>query len=286
MRGRTALSSSVFVVIVALTSTVMAFAAAGLLLVEAGWTHARRATSAGAAADIRDGQQLLRAMHDRYAQDWYETLSFQQDAITHNEDGTTKKEIWYEAAMLPGRLRIDIGNEPGASGVPKPEDSHGMLVANNTIILFKNGEVTSERPFVHMLLVLGFDVYKQPPETTIAVVKEQGYDLSKVHQENFNGEPMFVVGAEQGDLKTKQFWVEQKRLLFVRLIKPDDQEPAKSDDERFLDYRKMPVGWVSARVEFYKDGRMEFHEVYANIQANPKLDAAMFDPRRLKARAK
>lgn len=233
------------------------------------------------AAEIRDGEQLLRAMHDRYAKDWYETLSFQQDSITHKADGTDKKEIWYEAAMLPGRLRIDIANNAEMKGMPKPEDSHGMLVAEEKLIIFKNGAVTTSRPFVHMLLVLGFDVYKQLAETTIAQVKGQGYDLSKLHEEGFEGEPMYVVGADQGDLKTKQFWIEKKRLLFVRLVKPDDQDPAKTDDERFLDYKKLPVGWVAARVEFYKDGRNEFSEVYANIKANPKLDPATFDPKTL-----
>jgi len=248
-------------------------------------------TRAGRAAEIRDGAELLRAVHGRYAKDWYETLSFQQDAITHHEDGKDTKEIWYEAAMLPGRLRIDITSngdpQPGYQpGTPLAGDSHGMLVADNTLTLFKNGAVASQQPFVHMLLVLGFDVYKQPAETTIAQVKKEGFDLSKVHEENWDGETVYVVGADQGDLKTRQFWISKDRLLFVRLIQPDRQDPSKTTDTRFLDYRKLSVGLVAARVEFYVDGKNVFSEIYANMKADPKLDAGFFDVKQFKAQVK
>jgi hypothetical protein len=51
-------------------------------------------------AKISDGKDLLRAMHDRYQHDWYETLTLEQASITHNPDGTSKSEIWHEALML------------------------------------------------------------------------------------------------------------------------------------------------------------------------------------------
>src|ERR1700677_4499414 len=60
-------------------------------------------------ARIGDGKDLLRAMHDRYQHDWYQTLTFEQTSTTHNPDGSSKTEIWHEAAMLPGNLRVDFG---------------------------------------------------------------------------------------------------------------------------------------------------------------------------------
>ena len=114
------------------------------------------------AAEIRDGEGVLRAMHDRYAKDWYETLTFTQKSTTHKPDGTNSSETWFESALLPGKLRIDIG---------PASDGNGMLVADGTLTMFKGGQVTGSRPLVHMLLVLGFDVYKQTPEATIAQEK-------------------------------------------------------------------------------------------------------------------
>jgi hypothetical protein len=222
------------------------------------------------AQDIRDGESLLRAMHDRYQNDWYETLTFTQKSTTHNPDGTDKSEIWHEAALLPGKLRIDMG--PLADG-------NGMLVAAGTLTSFKNGQVSASRPFVHMLLVLGFDVYRQPPQTTIDQVKGQGFDLSKLREDTWEGEPVYVVGAAKGDLKSKQFWIEKKRLLFVRMIQPDRTDPAKTADSRFADYRQLAVGLVAARVEFFVDGKNVFSEEYSEIELNPKLDPAVFDPK-------
>jgi hypothetical protein len=221
-------------------------------------------------AKTRDGKDLLRAMHDRYQHDWYETLTFEQTSTTHNPDGTSKSEIWHEAAMLPGRLRIDIGN---------PGQGNGALIADGTLTRFRGGKATTSRPFVHMLLVLGFDVYRQSARRTIAQVTGQGFDLSKLHEGTWEGEPAYVVGADAGDSKTRQFWIDKKRLLFVRIIEPDQGDSTKTDDIRFTDYRKVSPGWVAARVELYVAGRNTFTEQYADIRVNPRLDPAIFDPR-------
>lgn len=222
-------------------------------------------------AKIADGKDLIRAMHERYRHDWYETLTFEQASITHNPDGTSKSEIWHEAAMLPGRLRIDMG---------EPRQGNGALIADGKLTRFQAGKATVSRPLVHMLLVLGFDVYRQPARRTIEEVASQGFDLTKMHEDTWDGAAVYVVGADAGDLRTKQFWIDRKRLLFVRLIEPDERDRTKTDDTRFTDYRRTSPGWVAARVEFYLGGRNVFSEHYSDIQVNPKLDPAIFDPRR------
>lgn len=209
-------------------------------------------------------------MHERYQNNWYETLTFTQKSTTHNDDGTDKSEIWHEAMLLPGKLRIDIG---------QPADGNGMLVANGALTSFQNGKASDSRPFIHMLLVLGFDVYRQPPQVTIDQTKGQGFDLTKLHEDTWDGEPVYVVGADKGDLKSRQFWVEKKRLLFVRMITPDRRDAAKTSDSQFADYRQLSVGWVAARVEFFVEGKNVFSEEYSEIQTNPKLDPAVFDPK-------
>jgi hypothetical protein len=221
------------------------------------------------AQQIHSGEALLRAMHDRYQASWYETLTFTQKSTTYNPDGTTKVETWHEAALLPGRLRIDIG---------PPTDGNGYLMVDGKFAAFKAGEVTESAPLVNMLLVLGFDVYRQPPEVTSNVVKGEGYDLTKFHEDIFEGQPVYVVGAEKGDLKSKQFWVEKDRLLFVRLFEPAHGDLKRIDDIRFADYRRLANAWVAARVEVHAEGKLVFSEDYTDIQANVKLAPGVFDP--------
>ena len=134
------------------------------------------------------------------------------------------------------------------------------------------------RPLVNMLLVLGFDVYRQDPQTTADVVKGQGYDLSKLRDDTWEGHPVYVVGADKGDLQSKQFWVTKDTLLFVREIEPAQGDPKKLEDIRFTDYRPLAGTWVAARVEIHSDDKLIFSEDYTDIQANVKLADGTFDP--------
>ena len=221
--------------------------------------------------EIRDGQALLTAMHDRYKDSWYDSVVFKEKAITLNPDGTSTTEIWDEALQLPGKLRINKG--PSSEG-------NGFVFIDGTLTTFQKGKASGPRPYVHMLLVLGFDVYRQDPKTTIGQVKSQGFDLTQIHEEKWDGQDVYVVGAAKGDLKSKQFWIEKKRLLFVRLIEPDEHDAAKIHDSRFRDYRKLSIGWISARVEFYTDGKNIFNEDYFDMKANAKFEPALFDPKK------
>jgi len=241
----------------------MKFASAGLAVVLA-------AAGAVQAGEVKSGEALVKAMHDRYAATWYKTVTFVQKSTTYNADGTSKAETWYEAALLPGRLRIDIG---------KPSDGNGYLLVDGSVTIFKDGQVKTTRQQVNMLLVLGFDVYAQSPETTLAIARQEGFDATKFHEDTWEGKPVYVFGAEKGDLKSKQFWVEKDRLLFVRLLESDSADPNKTQDIRFADYRKLGGGWIAALVEVHSDGKKVFSEEYSDIQKDVKLDPAVFDPK-------
>lgn len=224
------------------------------------WAHAQ---------EIRNGEDLLRAMHERYKNSWYQTVTFTQRSTTYKPDGTSSGDTWYEAAAIPGKLRIDLGS---------PATGNGYLFVDGEVTVIKGNKIVDRRHSVNMLLVLGFDVYRQDPGETTKIVKEEGYDLSKLRQDSWAGRPVYVVGAMAGDLKSKQFWVEKESLLFVREIEPARNNAGESDDIRFTNYRRLAGAWIAAGVEVYSGGRKVFSEDYSDIQANVKLDPAMFDP--------
>jgi hypothetical protein len=226
------------------------------------------AAGPGKAAEVKSGEALVKAMHDRYAKSWYSTVTFVQKSTTYNPDGTTKVETWYEAAQLPGKLRIDIGS---------PSDGNGYLMVDGNLSVFQKGEVKASLRQVNMLLVLGFDVYTQPPEATLAIAKQEGFDAAKFHEDIWEGTPVYVFGAVEGDLKSKQFWIEKDRLLFVRLIEPGRADPAKTRDIRFADYRPLGKAWIAALVEVYDGNKKVFSEEYSEIHQDVKLDPVVFD---------
>lgn len=228
------------------------------------------AAAATFAGDIRSGEDLITAMHKKYDGKWYKTLTFKQITTHYDADGTSKAETWYEALSAPGKLRIDI----------EPLDKrNGILFADGKIWTYRDGKVVANgRPFVHPLLILGFDVYMQPPETTIAQVKDMGIDLSVIHTEKWQGKDVYVIGAKQGDLATPQFWVTKKDLLFVRLVQLAGKDKKTVQETQFNKYVRSGGGWVAAEVEFMVDGKRTTSEEYSEIQTGVDLDAGLWDP--------
>ncbi|MFN6962639.1 MAG: hypothetical protein ACK4S4_02615 [Pyrinomonadaceae bacterium] len=226
------------------------------------------ATPAFAAA-IKNGEDLLAAMHARYAGKWYKTLTFIQKTTNYKPDGTSTVETWYEAMSLPGKLRIDI--DPSEKG-------NGILFANGKIYTFRDGKLAAERPLVHPLMVLGFDVYGQPVETTIGQVKGLGIDLSTIYEEKWQGRDVYVIGAKQGDLTRPQVWVDKKNLYFVRLIQLVGKDKKNVQEIQFNKYFKIKGGWVAPEVIFIVDGKTTTLEEYSDVQANVDLNADLWDP--------
>jgi hypothetical protein len=153
-----------------------------------------------------DGAELVRLMHDRYVAKWYTTLTFTQATQRRTAADTMVHETWYEAMKLPGRLRIDVG---APSGDPV------ILFARDSIFVRRGGQNLPARAGRNPLLLLGFDIYTQPIERSVSVLREEGFDLSKMHEGTWQGRRVFIVGAMPGDTTSKQFWIDADRLVFV-----------------------------------------------------------------------
>ncbi len=222
----------------------------------------------------RDGRALIRAMHDRYAASWYRTLAFTQHNTAFDTAGRETHSTWSEYATLPGKLRIDF----------LPADSGGGVIFRaDTEYVFAGDSLSRAIPLIHPLLVLGFDVYLQPVDTSLAKLERLGFDLSSVHEDTWQGRPVYVVGAVRGDLRRRQFWVDRERLVFVRMLEPERRDTSRVAETRFEDYRPAGDAWLSARVVFLQGGRPVWKEEYVDIRIGQPLDSALFDPRRFAA---
>lgn len=217
-----------------------------------------------------DGRQVIKAMHQRYAGKWYRTLSFVQQNTATRPDGTQERSVWREYAAIPGKLRIEF--EPVAEG-------NGALFVNDSQFVFNADTLVSATAFVHPLMVLGFDVYFDPVEQTAARLERLKFDLTTVHEDTWEGRPVWVVGARRGDLRTRQFWVDKERLVFVRLLEPGQRDSTRTSDIRFNKYRPVGDAWLSPEVVFLVDGRERWLEEYTEVETNIPLQDALFDPR-------
>ena len=176
------------------------------------------------AAKITNSKDLVQAMQKKYAKSWYKTATFVQKTTNIDKDGNQKVEIWYEALSVPGSLRIDF---------TPTKDGNGILFTNSRIYVFKNGKVDSNRPFVHPLMILGFDIYRLPQADVMEKLKGLKFDLSIFREDTWQGRPVYVVGAKAGDLRSPQFWIDQKNLYFVRMIRPSARDGAQTQESQF-----------------------------------------------------
>jgi outer membrane lipoprotein-sorting protein len=221
------------------------------------------------AAKITTTEDVVQAMQMKYAKSWYKTATFVQKTTNIDKDGNQKIETWYEAMSLPGSLRIDF---------TPTKDGNGILFTNSQIYVFKNGKVDSNRPYVHPLMVLGFDVYRLPQTDVIEKLKGLKFDLSIFREDTWQGRPVYVVGAKAGDLHSAQFWIDQKNLYFVRMIRPAGKDGAQTQETQFNKYQKLGGGWMSPEVIFSVDGKVVTTEEYSELRANVALDPKLFDP--------
>jgi outer membrane lipoprotein-sorting protein len=220
-------------------------------------------------AKISDTNELIAAMQKQYGKSWYKTATFVQETTNIQPDGTSKVETWYEAMSVPGTLRIDF--TPTTEG-------NGILFTGGKIFVFKNGKVETERPFEHPLLILGFDIYRSPATEVITKLQALKFDLSQFREDTWQGRPVYVVGAKAGDLHSPQFWIDQKNLYFVRMLRPAGKDGAQTQETQFNKYQKLGGGWIAPEVIFMVDGKVVTTEKYSDMRADVELDPKLFDP--------
>lgn len=215
------------------------------------------------------GEAVIRAMHDKYADSWYKTLSFTQKTTRRTPADTMLIETWQERAMIPGYLRIDMQRATGDLSV---------VYGGDSLFAWRGDSVLNRVATRNILMVIGFDVYRQPPETTIAVLQREHYPMSPLREDTWKGRPVYVIGAAAGDLHSHQLWIDKDRLLFVRAIEPDQRDSTKIIDFRFDNYQKASGGWLSETVEMYRDGKLFQREEYSDVKTNIPVDPKIFAP--------
>jgi hypothetical protein len=219
---------------------------------------------------VPTGTQIVQSMHDKYAGKWFKTLTFVQKT-TRQKDGKDTVQTWYESASLPGRLRIDVGN---------PSEGNGVLYRHDSTYQMTSGSVDKAVAGGNPLLPLLFDVYVVPVSQTIADVQNAlKIDLSKVRQSTWDGRPVYIIGADSGNERAPQVWIDTERLVVLRQIFAlgSDSSPTYIDGQ-LKQYRPIGKSWIAPQCEFYIAGKLLQREDYTDIKADVPLSEALFDP--------
>ncbi|MEO8575988.1 MAG: hypothetical protein ABI556_04775 [Gemmatimonadales bacterium] len=227
---------------------------------------------APAKSSITSSRQLVREMHDRYAENWYRTLRFEQTNTFYTSSGKEQKSRWIENLSVPGKLRIDF--EPLAS-------KSGLLILNNRVTTFDNGRKVDTRRSIQPILTLTADVYAIPAAVTMRRLDSLKIDLEKFRSDKLNKKRVYVVGADEGDLESNQIWIDADKLLLVRFIQSDKRGDRKIvTDTRVGEYREIDGFPVAHEFVSHRDGKIFFREQYEKVRVNEPIPASVFDPSR------
>lgn len=228
--------------------------------------------SPSASAAPRTGTDVFRLMHDRYAGKWYGSVAFTQMTEIALPNDSIVRQTWYETGRMPGLLRIDRAAKDGKNVV---------IFRGDSTYVRRNGGAFVGRKSRNTLMTLGFDVYAQAPERSAEIMTSEGYDMSKVSEATWEGRPVWVVGALAGDSATRQFWVDQERLVYVRSLEPGLRDSTKQAEIIFGGYEPLAGGWIAKTVTVREGGKLLQREQYSDVVANVPAPDEMFDPARI-----
>jgi hypothetical protein len=223
-------------------------------------------------ARITSGNGLLKAMHDRYDGKYLRTISFLQNNTSYTPSGQERKSQWYEHLEAPGKLRIAF--------LPATQKS-GLVLVDNRIATFDNGIRVDFRPSINPLLLLTTDVYVSPLPSVTRDLDSLHVDTEIIRSDEWEGQPVYVVGAKAGDSTANQFWVDKDNLRLVRFI-----QSAKAGDRtivsdtRVKSYKEIQGFDVPTEFLVIRNGRPVWREEYADVRINEDFPAGTFDQAR------
>jgi hypothetical protein len=206
-------------------------------------------------------------MYEMYQGTWYERLHIEQE-VTYFKDGRPDRtEVWNEVLELPGNVCSIVGSI---------EDGNREVYTGDTVYIFREDSLVHKSKTVHSTLLLGFDVYLQDPERTVAQLTEAGFAMERLHESTWRNRPVYVIGAQKGDLESNQFWVDRERLVLVRKVERSVSGKNLIETE-FNEYTQLGDGWIAMELVFKRNGELALSEKYLTVSIPEHVDSAVFD---------
>lgn len=225
-------------------------------------------SSTQAQKELSTAKALVKQMHKLNKGKWFDAFTFVQRTIRFDENGQTRdSSTWYEAIEYPKNFRIDYGDL---------KNGNANIFRNDSIYAFRSGSLQRADLNPQQFLLMKGGLYHYKVKEVLSMLEDYGYDTSKFRSDQWNGRPVYVLGAEKGDEQSAQFWIDAKHYYLVRRISSTSNNNVL--DVHYSDHIAGGGGWVEQTVKFYLDGRYIQIEYYEEIDTAPELPHSLFDP--------
>ena len=210
----------------------------------------------------KNGEDLIRMMHDTYAKNWYSHLTFKQEMYRYKNDSLVRNELWTVAYSAPGKLHIRYQDF---------DSGRGWLVVNDTLFSFNHNKLIGKKHRLHELMTLGFDLYIVPPDEIIPKIADMKFNLSLLTETIIKGNEVYQVG----DPEKQCFWVHKNNLLFYGYRKSGEMGVRETFFENYKSFYGKPV---ATQVQYFQDGKLYLFEKYFEIRLPTELSETFFNP--------
>src|SRR5687768_1631936 len=221
------------------------------------------------AGKIASTTGLVGAMREKYDGKYFKTLTFLQNNTRYTTTGEEHKSQWFEHVEAPGKLRIAF--------LPATQKS-GLVQVGERVASFDNGMRVDFRPSVNPLLLLTVDAYAASPTIVMRALDSLGVDTNIVRTDEWEGRPVYVIGAKAGDSTSNQVWIDAEHLRLARFIQRMGRgERATLSEIRVRAYREIEGYQIPTDILTLRNGKPVWREQRTDIRINAELPANVFD---------
>jgi len=216
----------------------------------------------------QNGEELLKAMHNKYGGKYCQTVTFDQRTTRYDTSGmVTDTTYWYEWISYPDKFRIDFGKKFGGNCV---------IFKNDSAFNYRNHKLVKKYPDENDLLLLLGGMYHRPFDSVVARLERLGYDLDKVQLIQINKGWFWVLSSkESSPVDQQQVWVDKKDLKVAKIktkLNETDQLEIKFDE-----FKKTCKGFTETKVSASKNGKLEQTEEYLNLKTSVAIPDSIFN---------
>lgn len=214
----------------------------------------------------KNAEDVLHDMHKRYAGNWYKSFTFTQTTENYRNDSLVRTSTWYEAIVFPDKFRIDFGDK---------KDGNAVIYLKDSVYSFRKGKLARTGFNDDDLTFLLGGLYFYSFDTAKAKLQRQGYSLDKFHEDNWQGKPVYVIGASNATERSNQLWIDKEKLVVLRFIKFNGND---KEEGVFRDHKPFGKAWSETACDFYVNDKLIQKEKYYDCKADISVDPAIFDP--------
>ena len=215
----------------------------------------------------RNGLEVIGAIKRAHPSRELRSLAFTVRTTEHRASGE-RLRVSRSYARLPGKYRV--------TRLPTNLRS-GLVRDRQWLSVFERGQRVASVRRLDLSTLLAYDVFAQSLDTTLIWLDSARVRFGIARRDYFEGKDVWVVGAEDGDSRSTQFWVDAFRWRLVRVIQRDPRSPDDVLDTWFTEFQEYLDVPIPVRSVTYRNGRLAETNEISQVTVNPRLSARNFD---------